>query len=65
KLGGYVYAYREDMARILALLKFLIYNLYVAIFLFIVRKGYSKVIQKYFIIFLYLFFDFGLVSYYF
>ncbi|OOC46952.1 hypothetical protein [Thermosipho sp. 1223] len=65
KLGGYVYAYREDMARILALLKFLIYNLYVAIFLFIVRKGYSKVIQKYFIIFLYLFCLFGLISSYF
>ncbi|QTA37224.1 transposase [Thermosipho ferrireducens] len=35
KLGGYVYAYREDMARIQALIKFLLYNLYVAyIFLF-------------------------------
>ena len=33
KLSGYVAAYREDMAMVLALVKFLAYNMYVAYFL--------------------------------
>ncbi len=33
KLSGYVTAYREDMAVVLALVKFLAYNMYVAYFL--------------------------------
>ncbi len=33
KLSGYVAAYREDMAMVLALVKFLAYNMYVVYFL--------------------------------
>jgi len=33
KLSGYVVAYREDMAMVLALVKFLAYNMYVVYFL--------------------------------
>ena len=32
KLSGYVAAYREDMAMVLALVKFLAYNMYVVYF---------------------------------
>jgi len=40
KLSGYVAAYREDMAMVLALVKFLAYNMYVVYFLHIFISSY-------------------------
>ena len=40
KLSGYVAAYREDMAMVLALVRFLSYNLYVVYFCLIFSRFY-------------------------
>ena len=40
KLSGYVAVYREDMAMVLALVRFLSYNLYVVYFCFIFSHSY-------------------------
>ena len=40
KLSGYVAAYREDMAMVMALVKFLAYNMYVVYFLHIFISSY-------------------------
>jgi len=40
KLSGYVAAYREDMAMVLALVRFLSYNMYVAYFFLIFISSY-------------------------
>ena len=40
KLSGYVAVYREDMAMVMALVKFLVYNMYVVYFCLIFSHSY-------------------------
>ena len=40
KLSGYVAVYREDMAMVMALVKFLVYNVYVIYFCLIFSRFY-------------------------
>ena len=40
KLSGYVVVYREDMAMVMALVKFLVYNMYVVYSCFIFSHSY-------------------------
>ena len=47
KLSGYVVAYKEDMAMVLTLVKFLAYNMYVVYFLPLFWLGFGLCIYYY------------------